>query len=164
MNETQYIGLSDQFLNWALINYRYQDTTKIVIYKKRAELALKKAINDTPGWNYVYMDVWIGDDGAPSRVVFELFKDLAPKTCENFTKLCNGEFTNKHGEKIGYQYSYFHWVYKKAFVQGGVIHNKKGGKSIFDGEFPDESFEVKHVTDGLLGMCKNSEKKHSNES
>ena len=41
--------------------------------------------------------------------------------------------------------------------------NKKGARSIFDGEFPDESFEVKHCVDGLLGMCKSDDKKHSSE-
>lgn len=110
------------------------------------------------------MDIKIGsEDGAPIWVVYELFKDLAPKTCENFIQLCNGEYTNKQGEKIGYKYSYFHWVYPKAFVQGGDVRNKKGAKSIFDGEFFDESFEVKHCVDGLLGMCKKDEKRHSNE-
>jgi len=30
------------------------------------------------------MDIRQGEDSAPTRVVFELFKDLAPRTCENF--------------------------------------------------------------------------------
>ena len=92
-----------------------------------------------------------------------MFKDICPKTCDNFVQLCNGEFTNKQGEKIGYWYSTFHRVYQKAFVQGGYVLNKKGAWSIFDGEFPDESFDVKHCVDGLLGMCKSDQRKHSNE-
>lgn len=43
------------------------------------------------------------------------------------------------------------------------MRNKKGAKSIFDGEFLDESFEVKHCVAGLLGMAKKDNKKHSNE-
>ena len=38
-----------------------------------------------------FFDVEI--DGIPSgRVVFELFSDVCPKTCENFRALCTGEF------------------------------------------------------------------------
>lgn len=37
-----------------------------------------------------YFDVSIG--GLPSgRIVFKLFTDVAPKTCENFRALCTGE-------------------------------------------------------------------------
>ena len=38
----------------------------------------------------VYFDVTICDD-EPRRVTFELFKDVAPKTAENFRALCTGE-------------------------------------------------------------------------
>jgi len=27
-------------------------------------------------------------------VIVELFKDIAPKTCQNFTKLCTGTYKN----------------------------------------------------------------------
>lgn len=37
-----------------------------------------------------FFDVSIG--GLPSgRIVFELFSDVVPKTCENFRSLCTGE-------------------------------------------------------------------------
>lgn len=37
-----------------------------------------------------FFDVTIG--GLPSgRIVFELFNDVVPKTCENFRALCTGE-------------------------------------------------------------------------
>jgi hypothetical protein len=36
--------------------------------------------------------------------------------------------------------------------------------SIYDGEFADESFHVKHTEIGLLGMAKRKGNHHSNES
>lgn len=37
-----------------------------------------------------FFDVSIGGLGS-GRIVFELFTDIAPKTCENFRALCTGE-------------------------------------------------------------------------
>ena len=130
-----------------------------MIYKQRAVLAMKKKVNDAPGSSFVFMDIWIGED-RPEKVIFELFEDLAPKTCENFKRLCSGTFTGK--EKIGYRYNWIHRIYKGAFIQGGDLGIKDSSMSIFDGEFPDESFERKHDEEGLLGMCKSAGKKHSN--
>ena len=39
----------------------------------------------------------------------------------------------------------------------------KHGYSIYDGEFADESFHVKHTEPGLLGMCKRGTTANSNE-
>lgn len=36
--------------------------------------------------------------------------------------------------------------------------------SIFEGEFADESFHLKHTELGLVGMCKKKGYKHTNES
>jgi len=43
----------------------------------------RTAINDTPGRDYVYMNINTGAS-VPSKVVIELFSDICPKTCENF--------------------------------------------------------------------------------
>jgi len=44
----------------------------------------------------------------------ELFKDVVPKTVENFKQLCTGEagFSKKSGKKLSYQGSTFHRVIK----------------------------------------------------
>ena len=39
----------------------------------------------------VYFDLEINGRRLPNRVVFELFIDRCPKTCENFRALCTGE-------------------------------------------------------------------------
>jgi cyclophilin family peptidyl-prolyl cis-trans isomerase len=49
------------------------------------------------------------------------------------------------------------------FIQGGKIKSN-AASSIFEGEFEDESFHIKHKEAGLLGMCKRSGLKHTNET
>jgi hypothetical protein len=56
LNQTEYIGGVDSFLEWALQKYRYTDNTSDLIYKKLAYDANKKAFNETPGRSYVYMN------------------------------------------------------------------------------------------------------------
>jgi len=51
------------------------------------------------------------------------------------------------------------------YIQGGDLH-KNGAKqaaSVYEGEFADESFHVKHTEVGLIGMCKRKGYSHSNE-
>ena len=43
------------------------------------------------------------------------------------------------------------------------IGEQKSGFSIYDGEFADESFNIKHEEPGLLGMCKRGSISHTNE-
>lgn len=45
----------------------------------------------------------------------------------------------------------------------GIIGTPAGACSIFDGEFADESFEVKHTEPGLIGMCKRNGIANTNE-
>ena len=44
-------------------------------------------------------------------MIFELFSDVCPRTCENFRQFCTGEF-KKDGIPIGFKGSMFHRVIK----------------------------------------------------
>lgn len=94
----------------------------MLIYKKKANDAMKQLINNTTGRQYVYMDVDV--NGAAQKIIFELFQDIAPDTCENFRKLCSGSFTNSKGEKLSYVGTEFHRVVKGMYIQGGDIKSK----------------------------------------
>ena len=56
------------------------------------------------------------------RIKFELFRDICPKTVENFRQLCTGQF-KKDGKPIGYKDCIIHRVIKNVVIQGGDILN-----------------------------------------
>ncbi len=98
----------------------------------------------------VALDVSIGGEPA-GTIEIELFKDVTPKTAENFRVLCTGE----QGEDMAYAGSPFHRIIPGFMIQGGDFTdgNGTGGKSIYGGKFPDENFELKHTEAGLLSMA-----------
>jgi len=95
---------------------------------------------------------------APSgRLIFELFSDVTPRTCENFRALCNGDqgVGKVAGKPLHYKGAPFHRIIKNFMIQGGdITHgNGKGGESIYGRTFPDENFETKHERPYLLSMA-----------
>ncbi|CAN6621766.1 peptidyl-prolyl cis-trans isomerase Cpr6p [Trichomonascus vanleenenianus] len=103
----------------------------------------------------VFFDIAIGG-GKPQRVYFELFKDAAPKTAENFRALCTGEKgMGKLGKPLHYKGSQFHRVIKNFMIQGGdfTSGDGRGGESIYGEKFEDEPFTLKHERPFLLSMA-----------
>ncbi|XP_042230150.1 peptidyl-prolyl cis-trans isomerase G-like isoform X1 [Homarus americanus] len=97
-------------------------------------------------------------DGIPSgRIIFELYNDVCPKTCENFRALCTGEMgEGKTTTKpLHYRGVKFHRVIKDFMIQAGDFSagNGTGGESIYGGQFEDETFEVDHSEPFLLSMA-----------
>ncbi len=106
-------------MEWVLCEFRYLDKSSMIIYKKKANDSMKNLIENTPGRNYVYLEVSI--NGQKQKVVIELFSEYAPKTCDNFRKLCNGSLKNKGGHKLSYEGTEFHRVVKGMYIQGGDL-------------------------------------------
>eukprot|EP00386_Alphamonas_edax_P004219 GDKI01013345.1.p1 GENE.GDKI01013345.1~~GDKI01013345.1.p1 ORF type:complete len:183 (-),score=42.66 GDKI01013345.1:178-726(-) len=104
----------------------------------------------------VYFDITIG--GKPEgRIIMELFKDIVPKTAENFRQLCTGEagIGKTTGLPLCYKGAPFHRVIQNFMMQGGDFSQKNGtgGESIYGGKFADENFKLSHDKRGLLSMA-----------
>jgi len=80
------------------------------------------------------------------EIEVELFKDIAPKACENFIKLANKGYYNG---------LIFHRVIKDFMIQGGdPTGTGRGGQSIYGKPFEDEfSSKVSFNRPYLLAMA-----------
>ena len=84
------------------------------------------------------------------RIVFELFTDVVPKTCENFRRLCVSKMKN-----ATYYKTPIHRIIPNYVVHGGDVTrgDGRGGVSIYGDTFEDENFRAKHKIEGLLTMA-----------
>ncbi|XP_002155362.3 peptidyl-prolyl cis-trans isomerase G isoform X1 [Hydra vulgaris] len=103
-----------------------------------------------------FFDIQINKVSA-GRIVFELFADICPKTCENFRALCTGEKGDGKTtlKPLHYKNTIIHRVVKGFVIQGGDFSsgNGTGGESIYGGTFKDENFEILHNRPYLLSMA-----------
>merc|ERR1711976_604531 len=122
---SQLIGGPEDFLDWAEKEHNYENFRPLPLYHTLAEEAYKGYLNST-NHDFVYMHISIGEKPV-GRLVFELFTDIVPKTCENFRALCTGEKgESEHTEyRLHYLKSIFHRIVKNGWIQGGDIWMKK---------------------------------------
>ncbi|XP_066104512.1 probable inactive peptidyl-prolyl cis-trans isomerase-like 6 isoform X5 [Saccopteryx bilineata] len=124
----------------------------------------------------VFLDISI-DVYPIGRLVFELYSDVCPKTCENFQVLCTGKAGfSQSGIRLHYAGSIFHRLVQNGWIQGGgqsfgftqtwcldiVAGKGDGGESIYGPTFEDESFSIPHNKRGILGMVNKG--RHTNGS
>jgi peptidylprolyl isomerase len=113
----------------------------------------------------VYFDVFVNNKNR-GRLIFELFSDELPVTCENFRALCTGETGLGYWLKPRhFQGTHMHRVVRGLGAQGGDFNfdNGRMGESIYGQFMRDEKFMYKHDRRGLLTMA-NANKVHTNTS
>lgn len=96
------------------------------------------------------MDVAVGPKYI-GRIVFGLYGDDMPLTCENFRQLCKG-FRIKD-KVIGYRNTLIYFVQPHGRIIGGDIIEGIGtgpGMSLYGPVFPDESWKFHYTQIGDL--------------
>ncbi|CAJ2654236.1 unnamed protein product [Trifolium pratense] len=103
-----------------------------------------------------FLDISIGEE-LEGRILVELYKDVVPKTAENFRALCTGEkgIGPNTGVSLHFKGSCFHRIVKGCMIEAGDISagDGTGGESIYGLKFEDENFELKHERKGMLSMA-----------
>lgn len=125
---------------------------KVDMYGDKKGPLIPNAKGDNP---HVFFDMKQGEENL-GRVVMQLYKDITPKTAENFRLLCTGEKgTGKLGKPLHYKGCTFHRVIKDFMIQGGDFTNGNGtgGEPALEEVKKDENFVIKHTKGGLLSMA-----------
>lgn len=151
--------------DFKLFNVEDQDEGSYLKLAQRSFLTFLKGAKS----EFCWMTIRIGEQFG-GRMVFQLYSDLCPRTCENFLHLCKGDLPDatdpKTGKKIklSYKGTNFFRVVAGGWIQAGDItgSNGTGGHSIYGPRFPDECFNVAHDQAGILGMANEGE--HTNNS
>lgn len=123
---------------------------KVSMYDDKKGVLVPNANGDNP---HVFFQIQQGEDDL-GRVVMQLYKDITPKTAENFRKLCTGEASTAE-KSLHFKNCAFHRVIKDFMIQGGDFTNGDGtgGESIYGEKFEDENFKIKHTHAGQLSMA-----------
>ncbi|XP_033119408.1 probable inactive peptidyl-prolyl cis-trans isomerase-like 6 [Anneissia japonica] len=159
------IGGPVDLLKWAMEEWQYTDYRPETLYEALSAEAYNNYLVKTEH-TFVFLEVSIGSEPA-GKLVFELYTDKCPKTCENFRALCTGEKGEKKDESLmpyHYKNSILHRIVPSGWIQGGDILNGvgTGGESIYGPFFEDENFSVPHASRGMLGMA--NQGRHTNAS
>ncbi|VDD74444.1 unnamed protein product [Mesocestoides corti] len=163
----QPIGDYRDLQKWSNVRYHLDNYRPYSFYQMLAVDKYKDTLMQR-NRKYVSMAITVGGEICGS-LLFELYSDIVPKTCQNFIKLCTGElgFIPKN-ETEDYRMHYLNTIFfrlvPEGWIQGGDILYGSGnaGRSIYSEKFEDENFAIKHDGRGVLSMV--NEGQHTNSS
>jgi len=122
------------------------------MYGEKQGVVVPNANGDNP---HVFFSIKHGEKDL-GKIVMQLYKDITPKTAENFRSLCTGEKgLGNLNKALHYKGCSFHRIIKDFMIQGGDFTkgDGTGGESIYGEKFADENFDIKHTEPGLLSMA-----------
>lgn len=91
---------------------------KVDMYAEKKGPLIPNAKGDNP---HVFFDIKHGDESV-GRVVMQLYRDITPRTAENFRCLCTGEKgEGKAGKPLYFKGCTFHRVIKDFMIQGMLL-------------------------------------------
>ena len=166
-----FIGDAERFMLYLRQKWDYVDGTHAIFYERAATMHMRGYMEKS-GREFCEMEILIDeeegagdddeeDDGkakasarSEGKLVFELFTDVAPKTCENFKAFVLGGDERVGGR--GYEGTPVSRTVRDGWIQAGDVMNKWGsGKiSIYGETFPDEVLKVRHDKVGILSMVR----------
>lgn len=157
-----YLGGVDELVAFGETTYKYSDPRKSPLYSNFDKEFADHSQNDFNTYmsrgsrRYCFFEFDVANN--KYRLVFELFSDKCPKTCDNFIALCTGSSGKS------YTSSPFHRIVRDAWIQGGDIVSGRGDGNVssWGDVFADETFCVKHDAVGTLSMA--SSGPHTNGS
>lgn len=163
-NSINYVGNEDQFRTWCFRAYGHKPSkSNNVIYRGLAKMEYSSWLTDNKN-SFCYFDLQQGDRKL-GRVVFELYRTVCPRTCQNFMDLCTGAKGSNEDVAYSYKGTIFHRAIPNVFVQGGDILGGSGdkGEAAGGGLLADENFAIRHDRPGILAMA-NDGSAHTNGS
>jgi hypothetical protein len=115
LNHKQYIGDADQFSKWALFNFNFIEREGLSYYKDETSKHLKSIFENN---HYYFMNFCFEENKAEvsEKVVFELFHRWAPKTSENFMKLCEGHARKSDNKTVSYVGTEVHRIVRGMYL------------------------------------------------
>ena len=78
---------------------------------------LQHQVDDNNPNPVVFLDINVGVEFV-GRIAIELYKNVVPRTAENFRQLVTGEAKDGRGETLTYKGSVFHRVINRFMLQG----------------------------------------------
>lgn len=139
-----YFANEDRFMQWAIKRFKYEDSTRLIFYKRIGTKAFK-GVKERSGRSYCALGIQVA--GEPKEVVhLELFDEDCPRLARNFIELLNSRRFNGHP---------VHRVKAGAWVQAGDLVDGSGlhSEAACGGFLRHESFQIRHDRPGLLGMA-----------
>ncbi|XP_074752250.1 putative inactive peptidyl-prolyl cis-trans isomerase-like 6 isoform X3 [Athene noctua] len=136
----QLLGDEKDLLKWSYREWDYRNFKPKALYQAIAEDFYIKYLKNSQHV-FVYLEIAI-EEQPIGRLLFELFSDACPRTCENFRALCVGGAKSLcDGRELTYKNSLFHRLVKNGWIQGGDIITGKGdtGESIYGPTFEGNS-------------------------